>query len=122
MKTIEEKIAVMRAFAYGKKIEVSCKGSNWVEKEDPHWNWEGCDYRIKPEPKYRPYASANECLAGVQKHGGWIKDYNHDMYYYITDIANSAGKFNGRFSIYQDLFFYYVWADDGSPCGVIEKE
>lgn len=35
-------------------------------------------YRIKPEPKYRPFVNAEECWQEMQKHQpfGWVKDRN----------------------------------------------
>lgn len=50
MKTIQEKIAVMQAFAEGKEIEVQVEGgSEWVEATNPEWNWMIFDYRVKEE-------------------------------------------------------------------------
>ena len=52
--TIEGKIAVMQAFADGKKIEVrwrhGAKGSPCATSH-PGWNWADYDYRIKHEPE-----------------------------------------------------------------------
>lgn len=50
MKTIEEKIAVMQAFADGREIEVKVEGgSEWVKASAPEWNWLLFDYRVKEE-------------------------------------------------------------------------
>ena len=46
MSTIEEKIAVMQAFANGAKVEWSY-GGKWLETNDPCWNWGSCEYRVK---------------------------------------------------------------------------
>jgi hypothetical protein len=53
MKTLQEKIAVMQAFADGKKIELCDSGvSNWRESinANPSWNWYQYDYRVKHDP------------------------------------------------------------------------
>jgi hypothetical protein len=53
MSTIQEKIAVMQAFAEGKEIEVQNRGGalrNWRACEKPAWNWPICNYRVKKEP------------------------------------------------------------------------
>lgn len=124
MKTTEEKIAVMQAYVDGKKIQRTKLTiyQDWEDHPAPKWNWYYYDYRIKPEPKCRPYASAKECFDEVKKHGGWIKDRNHEVYYTITDVGNLGCRFNGRFFMYKDLFLCYDWADDGSPCGIMEEE
>ena len=50
----EEKIAIMQAYINGEEIECKPqKSSEWTNMDDcvpsdPIWNWEGCDYRIKP--------------------------------------------------------------------------
>lgn len=53
MKTIQEKIAVMQAFADGKKIETkSFERNYWADTIIPVWNWHCFDYRVKPsEPR-----------------------------------------------------------------------
>jgi hypothetical protein len=55
MKTLQEKIAVMQAFADGKTIEIkTIAGSRWLtvgnNRAEPGWNWDDFDYRIKHEP------------------------------------------------------------------------
>lgn len=63
MKTIEEMIAVMKAFIEGKKIEYVSVIANekiWNLTENPLWNWAIKDYRVKPEPHYVPYDSVVE--------------------------------------------------------------
>lgn len=56
--TSEEMIVVIKAHAEGKKIECSradqC-GSVWTQTHSPAWNFVDYDYRIKPEPKIRPW-------------------------------------------------------------------
>lgn len=53
MKTIEEKILVMQAFADGKAVEFLCTNDNgkseWVGVGEPEWNWTKYDYRVKQD-------------------------------------------------------------------------
>lgn len=53
MSILEEQIAVMQAFAAGKKIECIRRGSaqSWWEISRPIWNWAGYNYRVKKEKK-----------------------------------------------------------------------
>lgn len=53
MKTIQEQIAVMQAFADGKQVQFSFRENKWEDIiSQPCWNWSENDYRIKPrEPR-----------------------------------------------------------------------
>jgi len=55
MKTTKEMIEVMQAFVDGKKIEFRIGQGLWFDADSPNWDWISSDYRIKPEPKLRPW-------------------------------------------------------------------
>ncbi|MGN0491852.1 hypothetical protein [Ruminococcus sp.] len=69
----KELLPIIQAFAEGKAIEYSCDGEEWSETSTPTWNSDYV-YRIKPEPKYRPFKSQEECWDEMHKHPdfGWI--------------------------------------------------
>lgn len=49
MKTTREMIEVMEAFESGKAVEIQFKGVDvWEDCPAPRWDWNICDYRIKP--------------------------------------------------------------------------
>jgi hypothetical protein len=49
-KTLQEKIAVMQAFAEGKKIQFQIAlQEEWLDTDQPTWDWWARDYRIVPE-------------------------------------------------------------------------
>jgi len=50
---IDEKIAVMRAYKDGKKIEVAVWGKQdtWQVVDEPQWNFWGDTYRVAKEPR-----------------------------------------------------------------------
>lgn len=125
MKTIEEMTAVMQAFQEGKEIEYRSKSSKlttWHSTEQPCWNWIVYDYRIKQEPKYRPYANADECFADIRKHGSWVKNTT-GMYINILAIGSGYIFYTGKNSFsYKNAYSHLVWADDGTPCGAKEDE
>ena len=78
------------------------------------------DYRIKPEPKYRPFANAEECLAEMQKHQlfGWVK--NQGLYRNIANVMSCSITFAGneaRDVNYEQAFKNYTFAD-GTPFGI----
>jgi len=70
---IKEAVEVMLAHANGKKIEFRWRGSsNWMEMDgNPNWNWEGYQYRIKPQQVSIP-ATEGE-LARINQKTVWIK-------------------------------------------------
>lgn len=52
MKTVQEQIAVMRAWTEGKPIEIKKYDHTfWSKVSEPAWNWADYDYRVKSEPK-----------------------------------------------------------------------
>lgn len=70
-----------QAMEEGRIIQVK-NGNDWIDidSDEEGLNIEtlignqNC-YRIKPEPKYRPFANAEECWQEMQKHQpfGWVK-------------------------------------------------
>ena len=67
MKTTKEMIEVMRAYERGEKIEV-CYGGDWKEIDLPSWSWGLRDYRVKQEPKFVPFDTAEEFLEAQMVH------------------------------------------------------
>lgn len=70
---VKELLPIIQAFAEGKQIEIKTKveGSCWDilgEDDMQYIDFKKFDLRIKPEPKYRPFASAKECFEEMQKH------------------------------------------------------
>ena len=79
-------------------------------------------YRIKPEPKYRPFKDAEECFEEMKKHQpfGWIKDKYHQYFNMISICINAATTFQYdemEYYDYQKLINEYTFAD-GTPFGV----
>nr|DAO50093.1 MAG TPA: hypothetical protein [Caudoviricetes sp.] len=73
---IAECIKVMQAYVEGKQKQyVDSETEDWADIESPIWNWDTYDYRIKPEPEYRPFKNADECWQEMLKHQpfGWVK-------------------------------------------------
>ena len=70
---------ILQAFIDGKKIEGRPKGfSNDFEgwrSVDEISGLDSIEYRIKPEPTYRPFKNAEECWQEMLKHKpfGWVK-------------------------------------------------
>lgn len=69
----KELLPIIKAFSEGKIIEMKCAES-WIEIEDVCDFHSSSTFRIKPEPKYRPFKDAEECWKEMQKHQpfGWL--------------------------------------------------
>ena len=121
-------LPIIQAFAEGKAIESRCiKGdkSLWYDDEDPSFD-NDLEYRLKPEPKYLPFANAEECFAEMQKHQplGWVKDKKDGHYVLITGVDDDTcgmslnGNAAWSLSGIMDLFTFA----DGVPFGVKVEE
>ena len=117
----KELLPIIQAYSEGKTILVKDKRlsdeeDSWSETDDCSFNIEKFDYRIKPEPKYRPFKDAEECWAEMEKHQpfGWVKDKSerskHSIY---SNVDNNAD--------YEADFDDYTFAD-GLPFGVKVEE
>ena len=108
-------LPIIKAYSEGKEIEYfdSTKGE-WDLITDPMFDAEPSKYRIKIEPKYRPFKNADECLEEIQKHQpiGWIKNDN-GTYFTLTFIDNTTDL------EYQFNRYKFV---DGEPFGIKEEE
>ena len=125
-KEATELLPIIQAYAEGKEIEIFDKTTKmWETAILPHFNCDSNSYRIKPEPKYRPFANAEECWTEMLKHQpfGWVKMKDTESGYYILKgIANQVviGLNETPFS-YKKVFKYYIFAD-GLPFGVKVEE
>ena len=114
---------ILQAFAEGRVIECRTKPSalskswqdmnDWTEMKEIEF-WNNTEYRIKPEPKYRPFKDAEECWKEMQKHQpiGWTKLEGAIEYSLITDVDDTIN--------YSDAIKEYTFAD-GTPFGVKEE-
>lgn len=89
---VKELLPIIQAYAEGKTIQqkrqVGYK-DEWFDVNLPLWNESPSNYRIKPEVKYRPFKTKEECWNEMHKHSdfGWII-YNK-TYYNICDVTSN---------------------------------
>ena len=127
-KEAAELLPIIQAFAEGRDIEYRTKGfnENWKKvTQIPELSFKSFEYRIKPEPKYRSFANAEECLKEMLKHTpfGLIKKNVSKAFYCIEsfDIKNIyIGTTQGMHS-YADSLENFKFAD-GLPFGVKVEE
>ena len=128
----KELLPIIQAFAEGKKVELALFDddgaiSEWSDAFSPTWS-DDYIYRIKPEPKYRPFKDAEECWEEMQKHQpfGWIIGKSN----HIRRIIESTGSMftcNGNnvligstWESFAYMFKQYNFAD-GTPLGKLEE-
>ena len=120
---VSEQIAIMKAYEDGKTIEVKrCDETEWesiIYIESYPFDFMLNEYRIATEPKYRPYESVEEAFKEAEKHGFWMQNVDR-MYLRFIDgfhINKNSDIFICDYCV-DDILDMFVWADDGSPCGV----
>lgn len=122
----KELLPIIQAYAEGKAIESRCiKGdtSLWYDDKDPSFD-DDFEYRIKPEPKYRPFKDAEECWAEMLKHHpfGWVKDKETPKFLVCKALGNLLffiGIEDKPYN-YKEVLRDYTFAD-GTPFGVKDE-
>lgn len=128
---IKKFMPLMQAMLEGKTIQRHLDDMGWVYT-DKIFVGDGVSlYRIKPEPKYRPFKDVEECWSEMQKHKpfGWVRGnssghykhinnlYTNNISFQETEIAES-GNFEWSLS---DLLKSYTFAD-GTPFGIKDEQ
>lgn len=127
---------ILQAYAEGRVIECRTKPSavkgtsvpnNWTEMTEIEF-WNNTEYRIKPEPKYRPFKDAEECWQEMLKHQpfGVVKDKyfaNYQTHRAFTCLVTNGCHFRGyEDETFENSFKNLLFAD-GTPFGVkVEKQ
>ena len=126
----KELLPIIKAYAEGKDIEIRSRNihaqlNGWAKMDE--FIFGNFEYRIKPEPKCRPFKGAEECWNEMQKHQpfGWIKPKDDDVVtkFMLIDALRNEGiavRTNIRFN-YHELLEHYTFADR-TPFGIIEEE
>ena len=117
----KELLPVIQAYSEGKTVEYF-KDGEWTELKYPQFS--GCfdKYRIKSEPKYRPFKNGDECFEEMRKHEpvGWIKRISNNEYIYINRITQFHIGYSQMIYIGFDLAFRKFQFSDGTPFGMKE--
>ena len=92
----KELLPIVKALAEGKMIQDKIEGlTGWVDTDEINLEYNGqkIKHRIKPEPKYRPFKSQEECWDEMLKHKpfGWVKNIETGDLCNISNIYESKG-------------------------------
>lgn len=135
---IKKVLPVIQAFTEGKVIQTKNGDETWITiGKETDLNIESLAeypdcFRVKPEPKYRPFKNADECWQEMLKHQpfGWTKktcghcNFLHIMELYSTGIVinmvDNFGCFKNLLETY-GLAFAEITFADGAPFGVKEE-
>lgn len=126
----KELLPIIHAWAEGKNIQFLSDGE-WHDINQADLTCYPDKYRIKPEPKYRPFKTKEECLQEMLRHQplGWVKKINGGYKQIMavhTDIFNKhcayfAGQ-TGTACVELEYIYKNYTFTDGTPFGVKEEE
>lgn len=115
----------IKAFGEGRIIEFSSitdVSKTWRKVTDfPIGMIKNFKFRIKPEPKYRPFKDAEECWEEMQKHQpfGYTYDKFNNIRDSITKVTTTGVSYDSPTVIisFEEVFDRFVFAD-GVPFGI----
>ena len=131
----KELLPIIQAFAEGKKIEMALFDddgaiSEWSDVYYPKW-LDNHIYRIKQEPKYRPFNTKEECWNEMLKHQpfGWVKSKDKG-YFHLIGLVQFASELEDVMITFatseqlarssRSISENYIFAD-GTPFGIKEE-
>lgn len=111
---------ILQAYAEGKVIECRTKPNavegtdipnDWTEMKEIEF-WKNTEYRIKPEPKYRPFKDAEECWAEMLNHQpfGWVVGRRDGVMHLIRSLEYVSVYTSIQYS-FKDAFDKLAFAD-----------
>ena len=118
---------ILQAYAEGKVIECMTKPSavkgtdipnDWTEMKEIEF-WNNTEYRVKPEPTYRPFKNGEECWQEMQKHQpfGWVKSTLFKDLALGKRVTTLYVEINRDIIDYKDALEKFTFAD-GTNFGV----
>ena len=121
---IKELLPIMQAFAEGKSIQMRTKNRPWFDVLDDKLEISKIfEYRIKPEPKYRPFKTKEECWDEMHKHPdfGWVIAKDSKIMYHIYVVGIGCVLMDDMSISFPETFAEYEFTD-GTPFGIKEEE
>lgn len=126
----KELLPIIQAWAEGKNIQFLSDGE-WHDINQADFTCYPDKYRIKPETKYRPFKTKEECWNEMMKHQpfGWLKSKMNGRFRCIGEVSGSdefetvyiALSTSESLSRSSDSMFEQYTFDDGTPFGINEE-
>lgn len=122
-KTAKDLLPIIKAFSEGKCVETKTS-SGWISIENMGFVGNPLQYRIKPEPKYRPFKDAKECWQEMLKHQpfGWVKCKEDGSLGLITLIISEENIFINGVGCNSERTMRGFTFSDGTPFGILEED
>lgn len=124
-------LPIIQAYAEGKTIQYRTSNNEWVDTYKPSFSDSSSNYRIKPEPKYRPFKTQEECWGEILKHEcyGWVKLKDNNDMRHISSIEKDDEdnawfiivSFGGIEGFSSEQMFENFEFLDGTPFGIKEE-
>ena len=123
-KEAKEWLPIIQAWAEGRTIQYQISPESWWTdiNKDLYTSNPPSNYRVKPEPNYRPFKNQEECWNEMMKHQpfGWVKEINSEMLYLINGISNMSIVIMEDISSFKEALNIYEFKD-GTPFGMREE-
>ena len=121
---IKRRAELYSALAEGKTIQILNMEGNWVDVEVKKLNYipETLKFRIKPEPKYRPFKTQEECWSEMLKHQpiGWVRSKKcKALLWNVTSINKDDITIICDYYKFHRAFECFEFTD-GTPFGIRE--
>ena len=108
----KEAIRVMQAFVDGNEVEYERPDGIWTIINNPCWNWNSQEYRIKPAATIRPWTADEVPL------GAWMRKVPNGEYRWLINTSSLD-------EIRKEWLEECEYSTDGGknwlPCGVVEE-
>ena len=115
-------LPIIQAFSEGKTIQYEAS-DGWIDLDAlyPHSDILS-KYRIKPESRYRPFKSQEECWHEMHKHPdfGWVVAKDSKIMYHVGVVGFGYLVIDSISPIFSEAFADYE-CTDGKPFGIKEE-
>ena len=126
----KELLPILQAYVEGKTVQYEFDTDNWKDIKEPSFRSD-IKYRIKPEPKYRPFKTQKECWNEMLKHQpfGWLKSKKNERHFSIGSVfwdndfndVYVTFAYDGMLSRSSKSVFEDFTFADGAPFGIMEE-
>lgn len=121
---VKELLPIMQAFAEGDEIQYRNNYNEWIDVKTGEglcFTRPSSCYRIKPEPKYRPFKSQEECWQEMLNHQpfGWIKAPNGELFC-IDKVFYEGVAYKHSTCRFEEYLEGNYTFSDGTPFGIKE--